>query len=115
MLTACTGGHAAPATDRRHAPRRLTTTLGRDRHLDVSSSRPQVTIAGGYFNTEQFLTKLEGLKRAFLVTGFDIALRRPTDAKAGDVETDAPGPRLLLAPRPPRRPPPTTARDELRR
>ncbi len=46
-----------------------------------------VTIKGGYFNTEQFLTKLEGIKRSFLVTGFDVAPDVDPGAKSGDVVT----------------------------
>lgn len=40
----------------------------------------KVTIQGGYFNTEQFLSKLEKLQRSFLVTGFDIT---PTTDSSG--------------------------------
>lgn len=49
-----------------------TVTLDTTPPSQVQFVQTQVTIQGGYFNTEQFLTKLEGLKRSFLVTGFDI-------------------------------------------
>jgi Tfp pilus assembly protein PilO len=54
---------------------------------DIQYIQVQVTIRGGYFNTERFLTKLEGLKRAFLVTGFDLAPDKNPEATTGDVET----------------------------
>ena len=65
-----------------------TTTLDTSVPSGVMFVQAQVTIKGGYFNTEQFLTKLEGLKRSFLVTGFDIATDADADATAGDVTTN---------------------------
>ncbi len=53
----------------------------------VQFVQAQVTISGGYFNTEQFFSKLEGLKRSFLVTGFDIASDDSAEATSGDVVT----------------------------
>ncbi len=54
----------------------------------VQYVQAQVTIQGGYFNTEQFLAKLEKLKRAFLVTGFDISADSSPEAASGDVVTN---------------------------
>ncbi len=53
----------------------------------VQFIQAQVTVRGGYFNTEQFLTKMERLKRAYLTTGFDIALSTDAEADAGEIET----------------------------
>lgn len=53
----------------------------------VQFIQAQVTVRGGYFNTEQFLTKMEGLKRAYLTTGFDIAMSTDAEADAGEIET----------------------------
>ena len=76
----------APATTTDGSAPASTTTLGAT-GTSVSYIQASVSISGGYFNTEQFLTKLEGLKRAFLVTGFEIVASDDPDAKAGDVET----------------------------
>jgi Tfp pilus assembly protein PilO len=40
-------------------------------------------VSGSYFELEQFVNKLEGLKRSFLVTGFTLA--------EGDSESEVPG------------------------
>ncbi len=69
-----------------------TVTLDTAPPSQVQFVQTQVTIQGGYFNTEQFLTKLEGLKRSFLVTGFDInamtdATGTDSAVSPGDVET----------------------------
>jgi hypothetical protein len=80
---------AAPATTGETAAAGAATTTD----VPVTSTstlqyvQAQVTIRGGYFNTERFLTKLEGLKRAYLVTGFDILPSKEQGAELGDVET----------------------------
>lgn len=74
---------ADPAAEAGAAPE----TLDTDPTIGVQFIQTQVTVRGGYFNTEQFLTKLEGLKRAYLVTGFDILPYDGEDAGTGDVET----------------------------
>ncbi len=83
---------AAPATTEDGAAADSgTVTLDTSPPSQVQFVQTQVTIQGGYFNTEQFLTKLEGLKRSFLVTGFDINAMTDTgtagDVSPGDVET----------------------------
>lgn len=52
-----------------------------------------LTVTGGYFELEQFVNKLESLRRSFLVTGFSVsAAASSTDAStAGGSGTVAPG------------------------
>ncbi len=64
-----------------------TVTLDTTPDSQVQFVQAQVTIAGGYFNTEQFLSKLERLQRSFLVTGFDITAVDDPTVTPGDVET----------------------------
>lgn len=43
-----------------------------------------VTVTGSYYDTEQFLNKVEGLTRSFLVTGFSVA---PAESQAASGTT----------------------------
>jgi Tfp pilus assembly protein PilO len=60
-----------------------------------------VQTAGGYFEMEQFLNKLEGLKRSFLVTGFTLQYQESSDdtaaAVAGPIQLQVTG-RVFLSP-----------------
>lgn len=49
-----------------------------------------LNVTGSYFELEQFINKLEGLKRSFLVSGFTLA--PATDAPSGATSTEAGGP-----------------------
>jgi type IV pilus assembly protein PilO len=49
-----------------------------------------LNVTGSYFELEQFVNKLEGLKRSFLVTGFTLAPAQGAPA-AGAAETAEPG------------------------
>lgn len=51
-----------------------------------------LNVTGSYFELEQFVNKLEGLKRSFLVSGFTVAPAGGADAGAASTEPDAPGP-----------------------
>ena len=46
-------------------------------------------VTGSYFELEQFVNRLEGLKRSFLVTGFTVDPRRPR-ARPGTRRSPAP-------------------------
>lgn len=66
-----------------------------------------LNVTGSYFELEQFINKLEGLKRAFLVTGFTLTPASGGASAAAGTEPDAPAPgdltlalqgRVFLAP-----------------
>jgi len=68
-----------------------------------------LNVSGSYFELEQFINKLEGLKRSFLVTGFPLSPATGGDAAAASTSTEpnAPAPgdltlalqgRVFLAP-----------------
>ena len=52
---------------------------------------------GSYFETEQFLNKLEGLKRSFLVTGFTLKSTPPVPGQPAGLELQIQG-RVFLSP-----------------
>jgi Tfp pilus assembly protein PilO len=54
-------------------------------------------VSGSYFELEQFVDKLEGLKRSFLVTGFTITPDTGADNAAGDLKITLQG-RVFIAP-----------------
>jgi Tfp pilus assembly protein PilO len=58
-----------------------------------------VKTSGSYFETEQFLNKVEALKRSFLVTGFTLKYAAATEADptAGPLELEIKG-RVFLSP-----------------
>lgn len=85
-LTVPTPTTTAPAADG-STPPQGEVTLGSTTETSVNFIQAQVTVSGGYFNTEQFFTKMEKLQRAFLVTGFSIQPDTDVDAKAGAVVT----------------------------
>lgn len=66
-----------------------------------------LNVTGSYFELEQFVNKLEGLKRSFLVSGFTLAPAAGADTSGGAPEANAPAPgdltlavtgRVFLAP-----------------
>jgi type IV pilus assembly protein PilO len=57
----------------------------------------EVKVGGSYFELEQFVNKLEGLKRSFLVTGFTLSEPTDPEAAAGDLLLSLQG-RVFLAP-----------------
>jgi type IV pilus assembly protein PilO len=56
-----------------------------------------VEVAGSYFELEQFVNKLEGLKRAFLVTGFTLGAAEGEEAVPGELKLSLQG-RVFLSP-----------------
>jgi type IV pilus assembly protein PilO len=56
-----------------------------------------LNVTGSYFELEQFVNKLEGLKRSFLVTGFTIGEASGESATPGDLGLTLQG-RVFLAP-----------------
>jgi Tfp pilus assembly protein PilO len=56
-----------------------------------------VKMTGSFFELEQFISKLEGLKRSFLVTGFSLGAASGETATQGDLELTLQG-RVFLAP-----------------
>ena len=56
-----------------------------------------VKTSGSYFETEQFLNKLEGLKRSFLVTGFSLKSVAPIPGRPNSLELEIKG-RVFLSP-----------------
>jgi Tfp pilus assembly protein PilO len=56
-----------------------------------------VKMTGSFFELEQFISKLEGLKRSFLVTGFSVGAVAGETATQGDLELTLQG-RVFLAP-----------------
>jgi type IV pilus assembly protein PilO len=56
-----------------------------------------VKTTGSYFETEQFLNKLEGLKRSFLVTGFTLKSTPPVPGQPAGLELQIQG-RVFLSP-----------------
>jgi Tfp pilus assembly protein PilO len=56
-----------------------------------------VTANGDYFEVEQFLNKIEGLKRSFLVTGLTLGAADGAEAKPGDVKLTVNG-RVFMSP-----------------
>jgi hypothetical protein len=56
-----------------------------------------VRTSGSYFETEQFLNKLEGLKRSFLVTGFTLKSVNPAPGQPYTLELEVQG-RVFLSP-----------------
>lgn len=57
----------------------------------------KVQVTGSYFELEQFVNKLEGLKRSFQVVGFTIGEPTSDEATAGDLMLELSG-RVFLAP-----------------
>jgi len=51
-----------------------------------------LNVTGSYFELEQFINKLEGLKRSFLVTGFTIAAAQGAEATGAAPEPGGPAP-----------------------
>lgn len=66
-----------------------------------------VNVTGSYFEMEQFVNKLEGLKRSFLVTGFTVTPASSDAASRGDVSVVLQG-RVFVAPPAPAAATPTT-------
>jgi type IV pilus assembly protein PilO len=56
-----------------------------------------LTVSGGYFELEQFVNKLEGLSRSFLVTGFTLGEVDGEAATPGDLSISLQG-RVFLSP-----------------
>jgi Tfp pilus assembly protein PilO len=56
-----------------------------------------VKTAGSYFETEQFLNKIEGLKRSFLVTGFTLKTAPAVPGEPSSLELEIQG-RVFLSP-----------------
>ena len=56
-----------------------------------------VKTTGSYFEQEQFLNKIEGLKRSFLVTGFTLKSTEGADSSPGDLDLVIQG-RVFLSP-----------------
>jgi type IV pilus assembly protein PilO len=56
-----------------------------------------VDVSGSYFELEQFVNKLEGLKRSFLVTGFTVGESDSETAVPGDLKISLQG-RVFLSP-----------------
>jgi Tfp pilus assembly protein PilO len=56
-----------------------------------------VKTSGSYFETEQFLNKLEGLKRSFLVTGFSLKSVAPVPGEPAGLALEIKG-RVFLSP-----------------
>jgi type IV pilus assembly protein PilO len=56
-----------------------------------------VDVSGSYFELEQFVNKLEGLKRAFLVTGFTLGADEGEEAVPGELKLSLQG-RVFLSP-----------------
>jgi type IV pilus assembly protein PilO len=56
-----------------------------------------VKTSGSYFETEQFLNKIEGLKRSFLVTGFSLKSVAPVPGQPNSLELEIKG-RVFLSP-----------------
>ena len=56
-----------------------------------------VKATGSYFEMEQFLNKIEGLKRSFLVTGFTLKKSESTGSSTGDLDLVIQG-RVFLSP-----------------
>lgn len=56
-----------------------------------------VQVSGSYFELEQFVNRLEGLRRSFLVTGFTIGEVEGAEAVAGDLTLELKG-RVFLSP-----------------
>lgn len=54
-------------------------------------------VSGSYFELEQFVNKLEGLKRSLLVTGFTVTPSSETDAQPGALTIEIQG-QVFLAP-----------------
>jgi Tfp pilus assembly protein PilO len=50
-----------------------------------------LNVTGSYFELEQFINKLEGLKRSFLVTGFTVTTAPVDESATGDGSGPAPG------------------------
>lgn len=51
-----------------------------------------LNVTGSYFELEQFINKLEGLKRSFLVTGFTISAAQGAEATGAAPEPGGPAP-----------------------
>ncbi|MGH8892087.1 MAG: type 4a pilus biogenesis protein PilO [Actinomycetes bacterium] len=66
-----------------------------------------LNVTGSYFELEQFINKLEGLKRSFLVNGFTVAEATGEDASEGDLGLTLQG-RVFLSPPAPAATTPTT-------
>ena len=49
-------------------------------------------VSGSYFELEQFINKLEGLKRSFLVTGFSLAPATDSSSSTGTTDDSGPAP-----------------------
>jgi type IV pilus assembly protein PilO len=56
-----------------------------------------VDVSGSYFELEQFVNKLEGLDRSFLVTGFTLGASEGAAATPGDLKISLQG-RVFLSP-----------------
>ena len=57
-----------------------------------------VKVTGSYFELEQFVNKLEGLRRSFLVTGFTIGEPTDNNSGSGDLEISVTGRVFLTQP-----------------
>jgi Tfp pilus assembly protein PilO len=77
-VTATTGNGAAPAPQLFGVPLTL-------------------KVSGGFFELEQYVNRLEGLKRSFLVTGFTVKPAEGTEAVPGSLTIEIQG-QVFLAP-----------------
>ena len=92
-----TAGTAAPSSGTSPAPGTVTTPVAA---APVLYQVPiTVKTSGSYFETEQFLNKVEALKRSFLVTGFTLKYTASTaqNPTAGPLEMEIKG-RVFLSP-----------------
>jgi Tfp pilus assembly protein PilO len=92
-----TAGTAAPSPTATAAPGAVTAPVAA---APVLYQVPiTVKTTGSYFETEQFLNKVEGLKRSFLVTGFTLRYAATTaeNPNAGPLELEIKG-RVFLSP-----------------
>jgi type IV pilus assembly protein PilO len=60
-----------------------------------------LSVTGSYFELEQFVSKLETVRRSFLVAGFELTEARTLDAKEGDLTILIDGRVFLSQPTPP--------------
>ncbi len=66
-----------------------------------------LTVSGSYFELEQFVNKLEGLKRSFRVTGFTVGASSGETTTSGDLSINLQG-QVFMAPPPSAVPAPLT-------
>jgi type IV pilus assembly protein PilO len=81
------------------APVTATTGTGAAPTAQLFGIPMAMKVSGGYFELEQFVSKLEGLKRSFLVTGFTVKPSEETDALPDTLTIEIQG-QVFLAPAP---------------